>query len=327
MTRTTITIIALGTVLLSFCMVFANCNKDSSGFKTVKEPSFITTDIDLFWEMYDRHLDDISVSKIQRWYINQGSVGLKDYDAQKNLDEALNQALKLSHYQRYYRSVRDNTLDLEVEIATVKKAMERLNDIYAGTRLTDVYFLVGALTAGGRISENGLLIAVEMFSKEMDTSTDQFSRWIQQVTRTKNYLPSIVVHELVHIQQNQQSAKGDINTLLEQSILEGMADYIAHYLLAGQPFMNDHLHAFGDPMEAEIWTAFRAIMDEDYRKSDWLYSGSNTAEGYPADIGYYVGYKIIEAYARSFDSQEKAIISMLEESNYENILTVSGYDG
>jgi hypothetical protein len=93
------------------------------------------------------------------------------------------------------------------------------------------------MSAGGRISNKGLLIAVEMFSKNKNADLEQLSEWQQNVLRKKEYLPSIVVYKFVNMQQK----KLNFQTVLEKSIAEGMADFIAFHLLENRPFMNEHL--------------------------------------------------------------------------------------
>lgn len=314
--------IYLITTLIALLVLGTGC-----GEKTVISPTqkteYFTSDIDLFWALYDNHLPTISRQIIQNEYIDKGSIGLKDYDSQKNLVSSLASRLKLEEYQSYYTSIRHNTVDLDSVILKVDDAIFRLKAIYPNTKFTNVYFLVGALSAGGRVSNNGLLIAVEMFSKTETTNTENLGEWLNSVTRTKSFLPSIVLHELIHFQQKAVSN----NNLLEQSIKEGMADYLSKYLLPNEPFMNHHLHTFGDSIEFEIWNKFKIEMDLPYNNTEWLYSGKSTLEGYPADMGYYVGFKIVESYVASHNNEKEAIQEMLSERDYISLFEHSNYLG
>jgi uncharacterized protein YjaZ len=179
------------------------------------------------------------------------------------------------------------------------------------------------MSAGGRISNNGLLIAVEMFSKNQDTDLEQLSEWHQNVLRNKEYLPSIVVHEFIHMQQKRLNYQ----SVLEKSIAEGMADFIAFHLLDNRPFMNEHLHSYGNPIEEQIWTEFDNQKNMNYQNTEWLYTGKTTSQGHPADMGYYVGFKILESYSSNFNSTEDAIVAMLSTSDYIEIFKRSKYSG
>jgi hypothetical protein len=167
-----------------------------------KKPNFITTDIDLFWKVFDDNNLYFESDSFKMNYVNKGSIGLKDFDELKNICPELERKLRQSKYLNYYNSIRDNTTDLTDEITISKEAYITFEDIYSGFKQTDVYFLVGALTAGGKKTDNGLLIGVEFFTKSETTSTDQLNEWYQKVLKEKIYLPSIVIHELVHFQQN-----------------------------------------------------------------------------------------------------------------------------
>lgn len=304
--------------LLLLLTLFSNCKNDDAA-DPVRDPEFIFSDIDLFWEVFDSN--DFSSSNFQTNYIIKGTIGLQDYALQKNLAPGLNDILSNPTYLAYYNSIRENTLNLTEVVSKSQEALERLKAINEGTIILDVYFIVGSASAGGRISENGLLIAVEMFSSEESIDLSSLSEWHQNVIRNKTYLPSIVVHESIHIQQ---FGLGNNGTVLESSLAEGMADFISHKLLPNEPFMNEHLHTYGDVKEEEIWLEFEAEMNLNRSGTEWLYTGATTANGHPADMGYYVGYKIYESFSSNYSTTEEAIQAILSTS-YSDVFDQSGY--
>lgn len=309
------------TLSIFFTIFLAGCKKDDSD-PFVSEPTFITSDIELFWQTFDKQTSNYSSSEFQSEYINKGTIGLQDYASQKNLAPSLQSVLRSSPYFEYFNEIRENSMDLSETEEKVAKGFELLETIYPETTFLNVYFLVGALTAGGRISENGLLIAVEMFSAPDDFSLENLGEWHQNVIRNKKYLPSIVLHELVHVQQFQHPNSGSV---LEASLAEGMADFISHHLISNEPFMNEHLHEYGDGKEEELWNEFKAQVNLNSSNTEWLYTAKTTANGHPADMGYYMGYKILESYSTQFSSINEAIAQMLTTKNYSDIYTKSGY--
>jgi hypothetical protein len=311
--------------LLISILISCSSNDDVEDF-SVAEPEFFTSDIDLFWEVFDNTTTNFSSQEFQNLYVNKGTNGLKDYAKQVNLTLSLQSTLRSSAYLTYYNNIRENTLDLSSAIEKSKDGFSKLKIVYPNAKLFDVYFLVGALTAGGRVSNNGLLIAVEMFSKNTTTNLDDLSDWHQNVIRNKVYLPSIITHELIHKQQQLKPVNSNHKTVLEQSLIEGMADFVSHHLLEGEPFMNEHLHLFGDPIEKELWIEFKTQLDLNYRNTEWLYTGRQTSKGYPADMGYYIGYKILESYSSNFENLNEAIKSMLSKENYYDIFQESNYE-
>lgn len=311
-------------IYLIFLLACISCSKNN---ESNVEPKFYTSDIDLFWKTFDEIKPNFSKADFQTLYIDKGTKGLKDYAAQKNLAFALENILSLNEYLDYYNSIRDNTKNLTLEIEKTKIGFEKLIEIYPDAKLFNVYFLIGSLTAGGRVSENGLLIAAEMFSKTDTTNLDKLNIWHQNVIKTKNYIPSVVTHELIHKQQHFAPKNLQYPTLLEQSILEGMADYISRYLLPDVPNINDHLFEYADPIEQDIWNAFKLEKDLNYSNTNnWLYNGGNVSSTTPADLGYYVGYKILESYSAKFSNKLEAIQSMLSTSNYYDIFDMSKYE-
>ncbi len=59
--------------------------------------------------------------------------------------------------------------------------------------------------------------------------------------------------------------------------------------------------------------------------SNWLYQGDK-AKDKPADLGYYVGYKIVESYYNKAKDKKQAIKDILEIKDFNVFLTASGYD-
>ena len=311
---------------IAIIISIAACKKNKPTIDTPHEPEFHTSDIALFWDVFDNSDASFSSQKFKANYINKGTEGLKDYAALKNLAPALQSTLTTNGYLEYYNSVRENTLDLSATIQQSEAAFSQLKAIYSATKIPSVYFLIGALTAGGKVSDNGLLIAVEMFSKNEDTALDDLDEWHQNVIRNKAFLPSIVMHEMTHIQQVFEPQNLIFATTLEQSIREGMADFVSHYFLSDKPFTNGHLHTYGNPIEEDLWNEFKTQMNSNYQNTEWLYTGSETSEGHPADMGYYIGYKILEAYSTTFDNADDAIKAMLSATNYKEIFEISRYE-
>jgi uncharacterized protein YjaZ len=60
-------------------------------------------------------------------------------------------------------------------------------------------------------------------------------------------------------------------------------------------------------------------------KRDWLCNGSQV-KGRPADLGYYIGYKICEAYYRNAANKRQAVRDILEVKDFQQFLQASQYD-
>jgi uncharacterized protein YjaZ len=111
-------------------------------------------------------------------------------------------------------------------------------------------------------------------------------------------------------------------SLLGKSIKEGSADFISE-MIAGK-IINDQLRAYGDPRERELWLEFKQQMDgKDW--SRWLYQGDKSKDR-PADLGYYIGYKICDSYYRHASDKAAAIKDILRIRDFKEFLRASQYE-
>lgn len=104
-------------------------------------------------------------------------------------------------------------------------------------------------------------------------------------------------------------------------IVEGSADFIAE-LIAGK-HINHHLHKWGDPREQQLWEDLQRSMATN-DATLWLYNG-NKIKDRPADLGYYIGYKIVESYYKHASDKKQAIKDILEISDFDEFLKASRY--
>jgi uncharacterized protein YjaZ len=111
-------------------------------------------------------------------------------------------------------------------------------------------------------------------------------------------------------------------SLLGKSLHEGSADFIGELMAGGN--INQNLHEYGNAREKQLWLEFKKEMSG-MDKSNWLYQGDK-AKDKPADLGYYVGYKITESYYKRTKDKKQAIKDILEIKDFNAFLKASGYD-
>ncbi|UOG72943.1 DUF2268 domain-containing protein [Hymenobacter tibetensis] len=131
-------------------------------------------------------------------------------------------------------------------------------------------------------------------------------------------MPNLVTHEMTH--NVQQPNDG---TLLGAAIREGMADFVTE-LVTGFLGNNARLHEYGNAHEQELWTAFRQEMNGTYTKN-WLANSEQETPEKPCDLGYYVGYKICQAYYTKAPNKKQAVAAMLTTKDFRVFLAQSGY--
>jgi uncharacterized protein YjaZ len=110
-------------------------------------------------------------------------------------------------------------------------------------------------------------------------------------------------------------------TLLSQSLNEGGADFVGE-IISGMS-INETLYNYGGTNEQKLWTEFKAEMDG--KKFDkWLYNGGKIKDR-PADLGYFVGYKICEAYYKKAKDKRQTLVDILNIKDTKEFLKKSGY--
>lgn len=293
-----------------------------NGAKVSGDPNdakIITSDIQNFWRAYDQAKPDNQVEVFEREYLKRASDGLEDF-IKLRITSAEALVKTINKNPRYYASIRESTERVEAMQMKIRACFYALKYLYGEAVFPDVYFLIGRMSSGGTLSKRGLLIGTEMYGRTARTLEDELSGWHKQVLRPIEDVPYIVAHELIHYQQKHGLRLK--NSLLYQSLNEGSADFIAE-LISGNT-INPHLHAYGNPREKQLWEEFRQEMDKT-NFSKWLYNGSDIKDR-PADLGYYMGYKIVESYYNRMKDKRQAIKDILEIKDFAQFLKESGYE-
>lgn len=257
----------------------------------------ITSDITLFWETVDRASPDSLESMLQRDYLDRGTAGLRDFIPGRILG-ASQLAQMIASRRARYDAIRESSLRVTEAEPGIRAAFRALEERYPDAVFPDVYFVIGRFNSGGTVSQNGLLIGAEMY--------DDPQR-----------LPSIVAHELVHFQQRSLTAQP---SLLVQSFREGSADFVGE-MIAGT-HINSAAHAYGLAHERELWREFQEQM-EGTSYTGWMY-GDPPGER-PADLGYFIGYRIAKAYYDRAADKSAALRDILRAEDVEGMLSRSGY--
>jgi len=128
----------------------------------------------------------------------------------------------------------------------------------------------------------------------------------------------IVAHELIHFNQKMGSSN-----LRSATLAEGMADLLGEMASGG--CINSPLHVYGKAHESELWKQWKQDVANGNKIKDWIGTYSQTKPR-PGDLGYFVGYKICEAYIDKSQDKLAAIRELLTRTDAEKIVEESGYD-
>jgi Predicted Zn-dependent protease (DUF2268) len=311
------------TFVLSVAICLSVCSPRTSGReKTNRDPQtakLVTSDLDNFWRAYADAANATSVEEkekiFQREYLDKGSAGLKDF-VKLRIKSAHELVAVIEERPKFYASLKEITPRVSGMEPAIRASFVKLKELYPNAVFPDVYFLIGVMNSGGTTAGSGLLIGLEMHGKTPDTDMSEMSSWLRQVLGSADELPQVVAHELIHYQQT-----GEGKTLLAQCLHEGSADFVGELISGGQ--INAHLREYGDAHEADLWREFSQAMDKD-NASQWLYQGGKSKDR-PADLGYYIGYRISQAYYERAADKKKAIHDILTVHDFHALLEESHY--
>jgi hypothetical protein len=260
----------------------------------------ITSDITLFWDVLSRasaHPDSLE-TLLMREYLGRGTPGLRDFIPGRILSAA-DLAFQIRRSSGRYEAARAPSLRVAEAEPGIRAAFRALKNLYADAVFPDVYFVIGRFNSGGTASSNGLLIGAEMYDDPAG-------------------LPAIVAHELIHFQQVPSSGP---RTLLMQSFREGAPNFVGE-MIAGV-HINTDAHRYGLAHERELWAEFKERMSGT-SYAGWMY-GDPPGER-PADLGYFVGYRIAQAYYARAADKRAALRAIIRAMDVDTILAKSGYD-
>ena len=284
----------------------------------VENSPLVTTDVDRFWAAYPAALRDTAHAAriFQTQYFDQGSPGLQAYFTHKYQGDARRFARQVLQRPRYYASVRESMRAAADQQPQIQAALRQLQQLYPPVHFNPVYFLVGGF-AGSTAQPAGLLVEVDGVNGP-GVETAELSLVQRNRSAPATQLPALVVHEMIH--NTQQRMDG---TLLSGVIREGMADFVAELVTGINP--NARLHVYGNAHERELWQAFRPVMFGN-NPQHWLVNSKEETPEKPCDLGYYVGYRICEAYYEEQADKKQAVHDILNISDYPAFLAASRYE-
>ena len=281
----------------------------------------ISSDVNLFWSAFDKlksaQTKEDSIAILEQEYIAKGSPGVEQF-MQGRINSGKYLQKTISKHSNYYTYLRNHTDKLDQILPRLDKHYKRLRKLYPEAKIPKVYFVIGALNSAGTIQQNPI-VGVDMFGFYPETPKKELSPWLLSVLRPIEEIDIVVIHEMVHMLQ--KGYQGMENTLLKKSIGEGGADFVGE--LVTKSNINKHLHKYGNEHERELWIQFKNEMHST-DLSNWLYNGL-TSKDRPGDLGYYMGYKICEAYYKNAQNKKQAIKDILDIKDYNAFLAKSGY--
>jgi hypothetical protein len=294
-----------------------------------------TIDITHFWEAYDRlkfsKSDRESLDIIQRVYLDRATNGLKEFQKVRYFSAEFFLE-RIKKYRKFYDSVRANTL-LPLQMKSLADSVNDYKKIYPAAKDVKISFAVGPMSSGGTISNNYLLIGIEMIAgdqscdvseiENQNLKTDILSR--ANKSDVENFIRETVVHEYTHTQQKKIDSSACECILLQNVLREGIAEFIAKKIIMKRGDVPASRAAvYASENEKALWQELKSnLCSKDL--SRWLYNAAAIKDR-PGDLGYQVGYKIAESYYDNAADKTAAIKEMIEMDNSLIFLDKSRYD-
>ena len=309
----------------------AGCGHDNVVAPTTpQDPAsaqIVTADLTHFWDAYDAGGSTGSQSAFQSTYLDRASDGLKDFIRARSVTVSSLAQMVLA-YPRYFAAIRSSNLALTTGAvdARIRANYATIKSLYPPAVFPPVTLLVGRFSTGGTTAVSGILIGTEFYSITATTPLDELQPFQHDNVKAADSLPIIVAHEHAHVLQMRSGgmfAHSNKN-LLEQSLMEGGADFIGERSSGGN--INAWLFPIALPMEPALWQDFKAEM-HGTDVSRWLYNqGSSTATPTrPGDLGYFIGYRIVQAYYLKQSDKTQALRDIIELKDADAFLAASGY--
>lgn len=286
----------------------------------------VTDDIPRFWQAFDRLATAAtrrdSLNALWEGYYLPASPGLEAF-IRLRVGSPFELLDAVRRRPAFYAAIRGQTLRVADATPGIREALRGFRAMYDDAVFPDVYFLIGRMTSGGTLSPSALYIGTEFYARTTGTPVDELNSWERMVTRTVDVLPCIVLHELMHYQQQPLAGR---RTLLASAFREGAPDFLAQQLCGTN--INAAAHAWLDAepgREAAIWREFRAELQSETAASRWI-GNANDSGDRPADLGYVLGFRIAKAYYDRATDQAAALRRIVRADDPAAILAASGYD-
>ena len=283
-------------LIISIFLTIPNLFSGQSNFsESPLKAVFETNDAKNFWIAFDK-IDNSNKNPFNE-YIENGSAGVKAFIPNRilNADSLYVMVKKRKHDYESTRNVLDGISAKEKRVKAIYSALKYW---YPEAKFPPIYFVYGRFNSVGTSSDDGIIIGTEKLNN------------LDGVT-------GLIAHELIHYQQNIKREQ----TLLGRCLLEGGADFVGEFI-SGEA-INQVSYKFGENHLDKLSEEFVTRLKQNDCQ-DWLY-GTSKKDDRPNDLGYWIGYKIMEAYFNKHEDKHKAIYNMLNIKDPLIFLKESGF--
>lgn len=297
--------------------ILLTCSFLSCAGQKTEDYNIETRDISNFWVAYDAIKTTADKEKVfKELYHDKASPLFKEQLAiSGDMRDVNNYLESFKKYPKFWESLRKPTMEMHNISEEIQQSFDKVRQVYPDFKTGDVCIFISPLVVQGRVHEGRVIVlGAEMNAPLEEVDLSEFEEDMSFIYQ--NDIKSTIVHETIHLQQ-----KGEPSTLLDLTIHEGSADFLAELFL-GVPYQNP-AYEYGRAHEKQLWQEFSKEMNSpDYSK--WLY-GDSMNYGRPMDMGYFMGYVITKSFYEKSTDKDLAIKQIIEVTDYDQFLRDSGY--
>lgn len=306
-------------VVASAIGVLSGCAGTSSSTRTPQSASapqtlFVIEDAERFAALLQK-TPAPTAAQLQDAYLAVGTDGIRIFT-----EGRIENAEKLADNVQRNRAEYQKGIDLCLPAARALRAkvgqiMQRVADLLGQRTLAPAYVLFGAGNSGGTAKPEGLALALEVLCGQ-PTDADAAARILEEY----------VAHEITHVYQFRDFDPTVPQDLAQLAVIEGFGDFVAERSTGRLPVQGRLRDNYGRQHEAALWQRFQADLAAGrIEGTDWFYSPTPKIPGQPADMGYWIGKQICEAYYAKAEDKQAALRTLLRARDPHRILVDSGY--
>lgn len=265
-------------------------------------------DVARFYGVYNAAGGHPSADQLQREYLDPGSQGLHNFARLRGIT-GIRIAAAIAQKPAVYSDAKRCAAVLPQARDRLRAAIRKLAYLYPDARFPPITIAVGRgkpVAVGDPV--NGVMVGLEALCGVRYFDADVEDRFVHVIT-----------HEYIHVQQPASITDDDHPTVLEASLMEGAAEFMAELVSDG--VANPGLRVEIKGQETEIETRF--VADENKTDvSSWVYNGTLDK---PGDLGYWVGYRIVKSYYQHAADKRRAIRDIIGMTDPKEFLASSGW--
>jgi hypothetical protein len=220
--------------LTIFCITILSCknNNDknivSKDSLTAESTIIISSEVNKFWDNFNEN-DTIKRNHLLVNYVLD-SVNNPGVNAmyQMTLNDTVAFTARITKYGNYYKSMQNQSIDMvNKKYPKMDTYYTAFKKMYPKAHRPKIIFTVGAMTAGGTITNDGLVIGTEFYGKK-SADTTGMGRVGKFLLNPDDFVP-LTFHEQMHFEQIKIAGGKDkfientSGTLLSNSLKEGAA--------------------------------------------------------------------------------------------------------